>query len=162
MSRIIAIKREDEFFLYRETSLVHDIRSGDFHASGVLIHNGQHSIRNKSFHPDQWAPVQWDTEDALLRDWITAGITLSEKLVRYQNRTDTVPNVVVKTKGQLSEQLLLVWENYRSWQTPEFKKKNRAVLPLEAAADSIREHWPKASAQLVGRHLKSLGLSLDW
>lgn len=160
-SEIRVIERKRLIFLYRDSGAGRDCHSGHIHASGVLLSKGRVIPMTGEFNPKDWKPVRLKVEDQTFLAWILGGIMLAEKLVKLTFRKEFNPPLVVKTKGQDIRHLALVWEHFPRWQTPEFRAVCRTILPLEAAADSLRSKWPKASARLVAKHLRSLGLSLS-
>lgn len=166
MKRFIAIKKKgaDKVFIFREgtgMSIFETLR-GRLNLHGLLIHKGEQRPVILGIKIEEWERIALQITDSGHAKWLEAGVMLAEKMSIYRPSKEDSRNTR-RTAGPLTEQMNLVWARFPSWQTPEFKKKNKqAYLPLVAAANSLIPEWPRASAQLVGRHLKSLGLSLDW
>jgi|GEM_PF-2974636 len=98
--------------------------------------------------------------DSWLR-WIQAGVIIGERFSLYES--DGTTTTLRPGRREDSTIATLVWQSWREWMTEEFQAdcKERNILLLNAAAESLRPRWRGVTTGALRKHLKRLGLSMS-
>jgi len=136
--------------------------NGEIVLKGVIIRKDQAAtpgtIKLKSKAAE---PIEFEIPDDNWLRWIMAGVILGERFSLYES--DGEKTTLQRGRREDSIIATLVWQSWRVWMDAAFQEdcKKRKILPLNAAAESLRPHWGGVTPGALRKHLKRLGLSMS-
>ena len=136
--------------------------NGEIVLKGVIIRKDQvatpATIQLKA-HAAQ--PIEFSIPNDNWLRWIQAGVIIGERFTIYE--TDGEATTLRPGRREDSAIATLVWQSWREWMTEEFQAdcKERNILLLNAAAESLRPRWRGVTTGALRKHLKRLGLSMS-